>query len=320
MTTAETPSSQTSVNASKTRQNRVSAFRGSPATNPYIFAKKTVWMQRVADAVRAGAQRYIQGSTDLVKVPYLVEKFAKRYPVNLGKAPDRRARAATKTVTRWLGYLDEKSGKVHWALFVWPGQDFDPKSDAWRHPIDDRFRHSGYELVRLTKPKPKPKEPPQPPSTPASGKPDKPEKPKKKGDGKPVLTWRYERDRFNELHDEIVQVIRARHDAVLDQIIHSLHRSPGFAGIRQQVKKLWQITRAEWKRTRAKAEEPPKIPAQIGYVRRLPDVGMVWSELMQQAKKGKKDGNQEPTETPRRKARANSILVPPGVGGAAEKP
>jgi hypothetical protein len=81
------------------------------------------------------------------------------------------------------------------------------------------------------------------------------------------------------MHDEIVRVIRSRHDSRLEQIIYSLHRSPGFAGIRTQVKKLWDIIRAEWKRTRSKAEVMPEIPKNIGYVRRLPDVGDLWSEL-----------------------------------------
>ncbi len=77
---------------------------------------------------------------------------------------------------------------------------------------------------------------------------------------------------FDKLHDQIVQVIRLRQDAVLDKIIHTLHRrSPEFAGVCQQVKKLLDITRKEWKRTR-RADELPKVPKNIGYGRRLPDV------------------------------------------------
>ena len=59
---------------------------------------------------------------------------------------------------------------------------------------------------------------------------------------------------------------------------------PGFSGVRVQVKKLWDIVRAEWKRTRPRTEAVPEIPKNIGYVRRLPNVGMVWSELMKAGK------------------------------------
>lgn len=269
---------------------RTSAYRGKASTNPWIFTKKTVWMQRVVDAIRAGAAWFVQGSTAVGKVPFLVEKFSSRHPTNLTSRADRLARNRGETVQRWLGYLDD-SGMVHWALFVWPGKDFDPKSDAWRDPIRDRFRHTGYEVVRITKP----------------------------GAKAPVLTWRYQKDQFERLHDEIVQIIRLRQDARLEQIIHSLHRSPGFAGVRAQVKKLWAIVRAEWKRTRARAEEMPEIPKNIGYVRRLPDTGAMWSELMQaQRKKGANRGDQ-PAQTRSRKARRDSILVPASTGAAAEE-
>jgi hypothetical protein len=271
--------------------NRTSAYRGKAASNPWIFTKKTVWMQRVSDAVKAGAACYIQGSTRLDKVPFTVQKFASRYPTNLVSRTDLAARKRCETVQRWVGYLAD-SGMVHWCLFCWPGTDFDPKSDQWRDPKTQRVKHTGYELVRITKP----------------------------GSKLPVLTWRYEKGQFERLHDEIVQIIRLRQDARLEQMIHTLHRSPGFAGVRTQVKKLWDIIRAEWKRTRSKSEVMPEIPKNIGYVRRLPDVGALWSELMQKTpQKGASDGN-KPTQTRRGKARKNSILVQPGSGGAPEKP
>lgn len=271
--------------------NRTSAYRGKDASNPWLFTKKTVWMQRVSDAVKAGAAYYIQGSTRLDKVPFLVQKFAARYPTNLTSRTDLAARKRGETVQRWIGYLDD-SGMVNWCLFCWPGKDFDPRSDSWQDPKTQRVRHTGYELVRITKP----------------------------GAKAPVLTWRYQRDQFERLHDEIVQIIRLRQDARLEQIIYTLHRSPGFAGIRSQVKKLWDIIRAEWKRTRSKSEVMPEIPKNIGYVRRLPDVGALWSEVMQKPpQKGASDGN-EPTQTRRGKARKNSILVQPSPRSAPEKP
>ena len=239
----------------KRRNNRTSAYRGKAATNPWLFTKKTVWMQRVSDAVKAGAAYYIQGSTKLEKVPFLVQKFAARHHTNLKSRADLAARKRGETIQRWIGYLDD-AGMVHWCLFVWPGKDFDSKSDQWRDPKEHRITHTNYELVRITKP----------------------------GAKAPVWTWRYQKEQYEKLHNEIVQVIRAHQDARLEQIIYTLHRSPGFAGIRAQVKKLWEIVRKEWMRRRAK-HPMPRIPQNIGYVRRLPDVGAMWSELMKKPPK-----------------------------------
>lgn len=272
------------------RSNRTSAYRGKAPADPWIFTKKTVWMQRLSDNVKASATYVIQGSTRLEKVPGLVQKFSARYPTNLNSRADLATRKRRKTAQRWIGYLDDNSGMVNWCLFVWPGEDFATSSDTWIDLKQNRIRHSGYELVRMTK----------------------------RGAKAPVLTWRYQRQQFEHLHDQIVQVIRQRQDALLDQIIHSLHRSPGFAGVRAQVKKLWQIVRAEWKRTRSKSEPVPEIPPNIGYVRRLPDVGALWSELMQSHKpKGAQDGNT--VETPRRKARNPALLVQPATRRKIEK-
>jgi hypothetical protein len=235
---------------------RISAYRGTPAHDPYIFTKKTVWMQRVSDAVKACASYYIQGSTKLEKVPLLVQKFDSRHPTNLTSRADLAARKRGETIQRWIGYLDD-AGMVHWCLFVWPGKDFDIKSDQWRDPKEHRISHTNYELVRITKP----------------------------GAKAPVWTWRYQKEQYENLRNEIVQVIRLRQDARLEQIIYTLHRSPGFAGVRQQVKKLWDIVRKEWKRRRAK-DPVPEIPKNIGYVRRLPDVGAMWSDLVK-SKAGK---------------------------------
>lgn len=271
------------------RQSSVS-YRAAPPSNPFIFTKKTVFMQRMGDAVRAGALHYISGSIPLRKAPFLVQKFAARYHVNLSRIQDHRARQSGEDVARWLGWFDESTSLVHWVLFYYPGKTL-CREERWKNPFDDRIHLTGYELVRVTKP----------------------------GTKKPAITWRYTRDQYRQMHDQIVFVIRGRQDAVLDQLIFSLSKSPGFSGIREQVKKLWQIVKAEWKRTRSKNEPCPAIPTNIGYVRRLPDVGMVWSELMQSInkQKGASDGNA--TESPRRKARRNSILVPSSAGRAPEE-
>lgn len=48
--------------------------------NPWIFSKKTVFMQRIADKVRGGCTQYIQGQCKAEKLPFLTQKLRERYP------------------------------------------------------------------------------------------------------------------------------------------------------------------------------------------------------------------------------------------------
>ena len=228
-------------------------YRGSPAKNPYVYTKKTVWMQRISDAVRAGSSLYIQGSTKLEKVAFRTQNFDERFGINRTKKDDYLWRKSGKKIVKWIGYFDGKE-HVHWVLLLTPGKEADQslESEKWKSVADHRIAHSGYELVKLTKP----------------------------GAKAPVLTWRYSRERYQSLRDEMLALVRLRHDKLLEQWIFSTARSPGFSGAREQVKRLWALLRAEWKRSRGKGEPLPEIPKNIGYVRRLPDVGAPWSQLM----------------------------------------
>lgn len=274
----------TSVDSAKKR----ASYRAASAADPFVFTKKTSFMQRLGDSVRSGARHYVGGQITLHKLPTLAQKFSERYPVNLSRVQEHRTRQAGHDAARLLCWLDDASNTVHWVLFYFPCGKNLCTLERWKNPFDDRIQLTNYELVRVTKP----------------------------GAKVPVITWRYSREQYRILHDQIVFSIRGRQDAVLDQLIFSLSRSPGFSGVREQVKGLWKIVRAEWKRTRSRVEEPPKIPPNIGYVRRLPDAGMTWSQLSQ-PKKGAKDGHTP--ETQGRKARKHSILVQPGAGCTPEK-
>jgi len=244
-------------------------------------------MQRVADSVRVGAECYIQGATKLEKVPATLQRFGARYRVNLGRASDLRARQAGQDVGRWIGYLEERTGFVHWVLFYWPGAVPDP-SERWMRPTVDRLGHTGYELVRITK----------------------------SGANRPVWTWRYTKRQYQGLRDQLTGAIRLRQDAIIDQTIHNLARSPGFSGVRTQVKQLWRLVAAEWKRTRSQSEAPPEIPKNIGYVRRLPDKGARWTELLKRPKPEGREHGQQLAKASAGKARANHGPGAAAVSGA----
>jgi len=222
--------------------------------NPFIITKKTVFMQRIADLVRSGHSMYVQGVIPIEKAGFLAAKFESRYQVERSRLEASRARKRGEHSARLLFWLPDDSGQVHWILLYCAGSVID-ESEKWRHAISDRINITGYELVRLTK----------------------------AGVDHPVWTWRYTSTRYDELREAVVQAIRRKRDDELRQLIYTLWRSPGFSGIRSQVKKIGEVIRSEWKRTRAANETMPEIPAHLGYVRRLPDVGKRWSDLIKKA-------------------------------------
>lgn len=208
-------------------------------------------MQRVADVVHAGAHLYIQGSTRLEKTAFRCVDFHQRFQINESRARAVIARKNGQAVARWLGW--HEAGMVHWVLLL-EGENTPETGEKWRNALTERIQSTGYELVRQTRP----------------------------NASKPAWTWRYSSKREQELRDQLVAAVRQRHDVALDQLVHLLWRSPGFRGVRVQVKRFGELLRAEWRRARSASEMQPHIPAQIGYVRRLADVGLVWSDLMKE--------------------------------------
>jgi hypothetical protein len=227
----------------------------------FVFAKKTVFMQRIADLVRTDHVNYVAGEIPLQKLDALYKKFAKFYNCHLNKLEASRYRKKGYSSARFLAYLPENADKAHWVLLVSHGAfEFAElgKLEKWRDALKDRIEVTGYELVRLTK----------------------------ETEPKPVWTWRYTKTREAEIRDAIVSDIRHRQDIALSQLINTVWRSPGFAGVRDQVKKMGNLIREEWKRSRSKTEPLPEIPQRIGYVQRLPDKGKYIKTLLKERNAG----------------------------------
>jgi hypothetical protein len=221
----------------------------------FVFTKKTVFMQRIADLVRTDHVYYVSGEIPLQKLDSLYKKFAKFYNCHFDKLKASRYRKQGFASSRFLAYVSENSDMAHWVLLVSHGAfEFAElgKLEKWRNALKDRIEVTGYELVRLTK----------------------------TTESKPVWTWRYIKSREQELRDAIVSAIRHRQELSLNQLINTVWRSPGFAGVREQVKKMGNLIREEWKRSRAKTEPLPEIPQRIGYVQRLPDKGKYIKTLL----------------------------------------
>ena len=230
------------------------------SADPFIFTKRAPFMQRISDLVRTGHHRYVQGTVPIEKAGSLYEKFSRLYDVHLDRLQSSRKRQKGFATGRLLmtpvtnDVADRTYMDLNWVLVVTDGKfalDEYEKRERWLNALEDRITFSGYELVRLTKPQ----------------------------HPKPVWTWRYKKDREQELRESIRSAIRLKRDDELRRLIHLIWRTPGFGGARDQVKKMGKLIKAEWKRSRKDGEEMPEIPKHIGYVQRVADKGMLASKL-----------------------------------------
>jgi len=228
--------------------------------DPYILTKKTVYMQRVADAVRLNHSRYITGQIPLEKASFFAAKMDLFYNCYQDKVTAHRQRQIGFCSARLLFLHMDQASHLTWILLVTPGEWPTPNGgdEKWRDPTDPHARVTltGYELVRHIR----------------------------SGNSKPSWTWRYNSRRYDELRESLILAIRRHNTQDLVQLIDTTWRSPAFAGIREQVKKLAELIRAEW--TRSGVGPMPELPKNIGYVRRLPDKGKYLSNLIKELKHG----------------------------------
>lgn len=223
-------------------------------------------MQRAADLVRTGHLFYICGEVPLEKASALASKFDRLYATEMDRLAAHRARKKGAATARLLLLHQGTSPMIRWLLLRTDGSlPAEAERENWLDPRETRIQLTGYELLRLTN----------------------------EHHPKPVWTWRYTRTRYEELRVSLVQAIRHHRDPELQQLIDMIWKSPGFSGIREQVKKIKAIIDGEWSRVRARTHLV-SIPRHLGYVRRLPDVGKRLSVLKKAlARKAAKEAQEE---------------------------
>lgn len=224
----------------------------------FIHIHKKSFLQRIADLSRTGHRRYVLGMVPIERAGALAEKFQLRFKIDVDKCVASRMRKSGQATTRLLMYLPSPDAEeVMWILLQCPG-DVADRSERWRDALSDRILITGYELVRLTKPQ----------------------------ENHPTWTWRYTKEREAELRDEIIRCIRSRQDQLLEQLIHTIYGTPGFAGARAQVKKMADLIRKEWKTRRKLSDIMPAIPERLGYLQRVADHGIKLSKLLDSRSSG----------------------------------
>lgn len=208
--------------------------------DPQVILHKTTLLQRLADLVRLGYSSWTGGTVPLQKAYRLATKFSDFYATHL--SADQRYRRKREgrgnaQLLLWRQYND--SPEIHWFLLVTAGEHPAHAHERLRSARVDRITVTGYELVQQTRP----------------------------GQEKPAWTWRMSSSHYEAWRGSVVEAIRRHADMALAQAWQSLHRSPGFAPIRRQVRKVAALCRAEWKRTRSGPFPAPSI--RVPYVSRL---------------------------------------------------
>ena len=118
--------------------------------------------------------------------------------------------------------------------------------------MDERVNLDHFELVRMTKP----------------------------GQKTTSWTWRYEKHRYEDLRSLIIENISRKKDADLQKLIEIIWSSPGFHGIRAQIKRIPDLIKSEWQRHKRPADKFPELPKHLGYVRKLGDKSKKVSVLL----------------------------------------
>lgn len=212
--------------------------------DPLVIIHKTTLLQKLGDLVRLGHASWTAGTVPLRRATRLATKFADFYATNLStdqRYRRKRVGRGNAQLLLWREYED--SPEIHWFLLVTAGDHPAHAHERLRDARRDRITVTGYELVQQTRP----------------------------GQEKPAWTWRMSANQYEAWRGSMVEAVRRHADLApalaQAQAWQSLHRSPGFAPVRRQVRKVAAVGRAEWKRRRSGPFPVPKI--RVPYVSRL---------------------------------------------------
>jgi hypothetical protein len=221
--------------------------------NPIVLQSKTVFLQRVQEAVIAGYRYYVLGTISLGKALNVIRKFKELYYVDLDKnARYCRKAAGLGNARLYLRLNDEQS--LDFALLISPGEhpahQLEKLTDIRKKPLAYRE----FELVLLTL----------------------------KGREKPGLTWRLNGVTIDAWRQRLHLYTTHYNRLELFRAWYSLYRVPGFAGVRRQVGELVSHWRAEWRRHRRQDPCPIAFPHNDTQYRARPGVqkgedGMYWT-------------------------------------------
>ena len=187
-----------------------------------VYRYKTDVMRKLQHYVSHGYENYVTGIVHPRKIRSLIYKLDDRYNFNLTTQQRYRARIKGLANVQFLAWQKSDSEIYFWVLST-SGEslffDLESKNIKSASSKKDRIELTGYELLQL----------------PARNRPAS-------------WTWRMQKANYETWIFRIQNTVRHRSDDGLRQIVWSLSRSPGFAGIRNQVLGLKKLIQAELRR------------------------------------------------------------------------
>ncbi|MFL9885017.1 hypothetical protein PQR66_18385 [Paraburkholderia agricolaris] len=182
-----------------------------PASTP-VAHSKTAALARVLDAIPKGYCRYTQGNVSASKAESLARKFHLRY--GIGCTPAQRVTRRKRGMANALlvMYWPEGCQQVEWLMLATDGQGMDGEKLL---DIADKpgMAWLGYELVR---------------------RPDR---------GRTAWTWRRPASEMAEHYALIAEFGNKHHTNSLGSLLQRLANQPGFHGVREQSKRLFEEAR-----------------------------------------------------------------------------
>jgi len=222
--------------------------------DPLVFTSKTNFLQRVQEAVGDGYKYWISGSLVPKKALTLARKFKAAYAVHVDKNERYRRKAAGLGNARLLLRWNEDQ-RIDFFLLVSEGLHPAKLAEKLNDASKAHLVYRELELVALTF----------------------------RGRSKPSLTWRMRAETVEAWKQRLHLSTTHYNRKDLFNCWYSLYRTPGFAGVRQQVGALVTFWRAEWVRHRGKDRCPIAYPHNDMQVRHRPGItresdGMYWTE------------------------------------------
>ena len=220
--------------------------------DPLVIATKSVFLQRVQEAVAAGYHSYVFGTVRAGRAIPLVMKFAERYGVDLDKGARFRRKAQGLGNARLLLFSQDPT-ELEFFLMVSGGEHAAHALEKLEHVKRRPPEYHELELVQLTR----------------------------TGAAAPSWTWRLKSEAVEGWRERL-HLHTAHYDKrALYQDFFSLYRTIGFAGARKQVGELVAFWRREWRKLRGDAPCPICYPHDEMRYRAIPrvtrgDDGMYW--------------------------------------------
>lgn len=211
-------------------------------------------MQQPLRVLGKGYSRYITGQVQADRLLALAAKFEAGFQTNASYSLRQSRRRRGGANFYFFAHPRRGTTRFDWWLLATEGTPPKGTNETWRDAAKQGQRlqfQDRFEAVQM----------------PAKG-------------GAPRWTWRLTQAHYAELAAAITAAIRKRGgDDELRQLLHGVHRMPGFRGVRGQVASLRKHTVAEWRRGRDE-EKCPYLAAGVQMFQRFAALRTVPAELV----------------------------------------